>query len=140
MNPEEEKEYHEKMGSPEMEYLRYQMENPMPNKPLEEVIEKRNMTPYEIIKQAQEEFEKDFMEYSQENGNTLIDPDTDGKHIKSHSLKTSLALIESIEKMVGYKYYDYENQDPANFVKHFKNDLLLSLQSEKEKVSKLLDK
>jgi len=28
MNTEEQKEYQEKMGSPEMEYLQYQLENP----------------------------------------------------------------------------------------------------------------
>lgn len=28
MNPQEEQEYQERMGSPEMEYLQYQMENP----------------------------------------------------------------------------------------------------------------
>lgn len=53
------------------------------------------MTKEITISKVLEEFEDNFMEYSRENENTLIDNDTDGNDIKNFIRQSLTALIDS---------------------------------------------
>ena len=104
------------------------------------------MTPSQVLQKRMEEFEKEFgsavkeydLEFGPWDGTSL------GDDLKSFSLATSLALIESVIEMVGKKKDEAEKlNDVSN---NFSTlgaiaaciDLLKLLSEEKEKIKKMI--
>jgi len=104
------------------------------------------MKPHELLQKRMEEFEKEFENISYEKMiygvPTIVSYDVSA--IKSFSLATSLALIESFEEMVGEE--ETFIVDPNNLVVATKktavNDersrLRTLLREEKEKITKMI--
>jgi hypothetical protein len=59
------------------------------------------MTPF--IQEKLRQFDEEFMQYAEENENTLIDPDTDGNNVKSF-------LATALTEMVGESHADWKKE------------------------------